>query len=77
MNMENRTRDYYQDQSKQAAYAEEKKYFEALADEEKAHHAALLDYYEYLKIRTGWFYPQRTPFPRWVALHRATYSALP
>jgi rubrerythrin len=55
MAMENKTRDYYQAQFKRATFEAEKKYFERLAGEEASHHAALLDYYEYLKDPDGWF----------------------
>jgi rubrerythrin len=55
MDMENKTRDYYQEQAKRASEEAEKIYFEMLAGEENAHHVVLDDYYEYLKNPAGWF----------------------
>ena len=55
MGMENRTRDFYQEQAAKASFETEKKYYETLVKEESAHHAALYDYYEYLKNPAGWF----------------------
>jgi rubrerythrin len=55
MSMENKTRDFYQLQAKKADFSIEKDYYEALAKEESAHHAVLLDYYEYLHNPAGWF----------------------
>jgi rubrerythrin len=55
MAMENKTRDFYREQAKKASFKEEKDYYEALAGEESAHHAVLLDYYEYLQNPAGWF----------------------
>jgi rubrerythrin len=55
MDMENKTRDFYQDQAAKASFEAERKYYLTLVGEESAHHAALLDYYEYLKNPEGWF----------------------
>jgi rubrerythrin len=55
MEMENKTRDFYQQQATTATFEAEKKYYSTLAGEETAHHAALLDYFEYLKNPAGWF----------------------
>jgi rubrerythrin len=55
MDMENKTRDYYEAQAKKASAGAEKTYFETLAGEERAHHMVLDDYFEYLKNPTGWF----------------------
>lgn len=55
MDMENKTRDYYQKRAKEASEDTEKTYFEILAGEERAHHMVLDDYYEYLKNPSGWF----------------------
>lgn len=55
MEMENKTRDYYQEMAKKAVYQAEKEYLTALAEEEQEHHMTLLDYYEYLKDPAGWF----------------------
>ncbi len=54
-NMETRTRDYYEEQAKNASFTAEKRYFQALAQEEAAHHLVLNDYYEYLQNPAGWF----------------------
>jgi rubrerythrin len=48
MAMENKTRDFYRQQGEIASFEAEKKYYSLLAGEEGAHHAVLLDYYEYL-----------------------------
>jgi rubrerythrin len=55
MNMENKTRDFYRDQAKKSSFATEKNYYQILEKEESAHHASLLDYYEYMKDPAGWF----------------------
>jgi rubrerythrin len=48
MEMENKTRDFYQQQAAMALFEMEKKYYLALAGEEQSHHALLLDYFELL-----------------------------
>lgn len=55
MEMENKTHDYYNKQAQQSSLEIEKKYYTILAGEESAHHAVLLDYFEYLKDPAGWF----------------------
>ena len=55
MAMENKTRDFYRAQAQKSVFIAEKKYLENLAGEEAIHHAALLDYFEYLKDPAGWF----------------------
>ncbi len=55
MTMENKTRDYYHDRAKLASFEVEKDYYQALEQQESAHHAALLDYFEYMKDPAGWF----------------------
>jgi rubrerythrin len=55
MEMENKTRDFYKERAEKGAFETEKKYYEILAGEESAHHAVLLDYYEYIKDPVGWF----------------------
>ena len=55
MGMENKTRDFYQQQAGKATFETEKKYYEILVKEESAHHAVLLDYYEYMRNPAGWF----------------------
>jgi rubrerythrin len=48
MAMENKTRDFYERQAEASSYEIEKKYYNALAGEERSHHALLLDYFELL-----------------------------
>jgi rubrerythrin len=55
MEMENKTRDFYKERSEKSAYKAEKEYYETLAGEESAHHAVLLDYFEYIKNPADWF----------------------
>ena len=55
MAMENKTRDFYRERAKKASFNAEKDYYLALEQQEGAHHAALLDYYEYMKDPVGWF----------------------
>jgi rubrerythrin len=55
MNMENKTRDFYHEQAQKANFAAEKDYYLALEQQESSHHAALYEYYEYLKDPAGWF----------------------
>lgn len=61
MEMENKTRDFYTERSRKAAYAAEREFYKMLAAEESAHHLALLDYYEYLKEPAGWFLHKEHP----------------
>lgn len=55
MDMENKTYDFYKAQAKSATYDAEKKFYEALAAQEKGHHLVLLDYFEFLKDPAAWF----------------------
>jgi rubrerythrin len=55
MQMENKTRDYYLAQAAGAVYPLEKQYYEAVAGQERTHHALLLDYFEFLKDPAQWF----------------------
>lgn len=55
MAMENKTRDFYRERANKASFDAEKDYYRALEQQEGAHHAALLDYYEYMKDPVGWF----------------------
>ncbi len=48
MVMENKTYDFYTRQSETAGFPAEKDYYQRLAGEERAHHAYLMDYHEYL-----------------------------
>ena len=56
MDMENKTHDFYQSQGEKAKYDTEKKFFKALAAEERGHYLALVDYREYLVDPAGWFH---------------------
>jgi len=61
MDMENKTYDFYQSQSKDTTYDAERDFYEALAGEEREHHLILLDYYEYLRDPAGWFVKKEHP----------------
>jgi rubrerythrin len=55
MEMENKTREYYQEHGQQAGYNADKKLYSALAAEEEGHYLALVDYREYLIDPAGYF----------------------
>jgi rubrerythrin len=55
MEMENKTREFYNSQDQKAAYDAEKKLYSALAAEEEGHYLALVDYREYLIDPAGYF----------------------
>jgi rubrerythrin len=55
MSMELKTYDLYRSRGEQSTFPLEKRFYHALAAEERAHHLALLDSYEYLTDPTGWF----------------------
>jgi len=61
MDMENKTYDYYKNQSQTATYDTEKGFYQALAGEEREHYLVLLDYYEYLKDPASWFVKKEHP----------------
>ncbi len=61
MDMENKSYDFYQTQGKNATYAAEREFYEALATQEKEHHLILLDYYEFLKDPAAWFVSKEHP----------------
>ena len=61
MHMENKTHDFYKNQGESATSDTEREFYQALAGEERAHHLALLDYYEYLKDPAGWFVNKERP----------------
>ncbi len=61
MDMENKSHDFYQGQSKEATYDAERDFYETLATEEREHHIVLLDYYEFLKDPAGWFVMKEHP----------------
>jgi len=55
MDMEIKTYDLYRSRSEQSALPREKQFYQTLAAEERGHHLALLDSYEYLTDSAGWF----------------------
>ena len=55
MDMENKTHSFYKLQGEKATYNPERKFYEALAAEERGHYLALIDYREYLIDPPGWF----------------------
>lgn len=55
MDMEIKTYDLYRSRSEQSALPREKQFYQTLAAEERGHHLALLDSYEYLSDPAGWF----------------------
>lgn len=55
MDMEIKTYDFYRSRSEQSTLPREKRFYEALAAEERGHHLALLDSYDYLTDPAGWF----------------------
>lgn len=55
MEMENNTFDFYTERAAKGTYEAEKEYYKTLAGEERAHHAVLLDYYEYIKDPAQYF----------------------
>ena len=61
MAMENRSYDFYQNQSQKATYQTESDFYKMIAGEEKKHHLILLDYYQYLKDPAAWFVSKEHP----------------
>jgi len=55
MNMEIKTYDLYRSRAEQSTIPVEKRFYEALAAEERGHHLALLDSYEYFTDPAGWY----------------------
>jgi rubrerythrin len=55
MAMENKTRDFYQEQARKSSFETEKKYYEILVQEESVHHSLLSDYYEYMQNPADYF----------------------
>jgi rubrerythrin len=47
--------DMYKSRAKEATVAPEKKFYDTLAGEERIHHLALLDAYEFLTDPAGWY----------------------
>lgn len=54
MDMEIQSYDLYRSRSEQSTLPVEKRFYEALAGEERGHHLALVDSYEYLTDPAGW-----------------------
>ena len=61
MTMENNTYDFYVARSQATAYGAERDFYRALSAQEKAHHAVLLDYYEFLQNPAAWFVQKEHP----------------
>lgn len=61
MAMENKSYDYYKDQSQTATYDGEQDFYQALMAQEREHYLVLLDYYEYLKDPAAWFVQKEHP----------------
>jgi rubrerythrin len=55
MNMEVRSYNLYDSRSAESTLPVEKQFYKTLAGEERGHHLALLDTYEYLSDPAGWF----------------------
>lgn len=55
MNMELQTYDLYRSRAEESNARLEKQFYKSLAGEERGHHLALLDSYEYLTDPAGWF----------------------
>jgi len=55
MDMEIRTYNLYNSRSEKSTLPAEKRFYQSLAGEERGHHLALLDSYEYLTDPAGWF----------------------
>jgi len=55
MDMEIKSYNLYHSRSEQSTLPVEKRFYEALAGEEREHHLALFDSYEYLSDPAGWF----------------------
>jgi rubrerythrin len=61
MDMENKTYDFYKKRSSLATFDGEKEFYEEIAAQEKEHHRALLDYFEFLKNPAAWFVQKEHP----------------
>ena len=55
LDMEEKSRQFYQEQSSSAETEIERRFFSALMAEEKGHYLSLADYKEYLNNPSGWF----------------------
>jgi rubrerythrin len=61
MEMENKTYDFYTKRSAESNFDAEKRFYDAVAVQEKEHHRVLLDYYEFLKNPAAWFVDKEHP----------------
>ena len=61
MDMENASRDFYTRQRENSVHEVEKQFYDKIADEERKHFMALLDYFEYLKDPAAWFVQKEHP----------------
>ena len=61
MDMENKSYDFYKNQSKNTSNKTERDFYDIMAAEEQEHHLILLDYYEYLKDPAAWFVKKERP----------------
>ena len=55
MDMEIKSYNFYKSQEETATHDAEIEFYRSLSAEERGHHLALLDYYEYLKDPASWF----------------------
>jgi rubrerythrin len=55
LKLEEKSRKFYEEQSSSAKTQFERRYFEALKQEEQGHYLSLVDYREYLVDPAGWF----------------------
>jgi len=55
LDMEEKTRKFYEEQSEKAENEFERRFFKALTGEERGHYLSLIDYQEYLTDPTNWF----------------------
>lgn len=61
MGMENKTYDYYKENSEKATFPAEKEFYETLAGEEREHNILLVDYFEFLKDPAAWYVGKEHP----------------
>ena len=61
MDMENKSYDFYKNQSGNTKSAVARDFYETVAAEEREHHIILLDYYEYLLDPAAWFVKKEHP----------------
>jgi rubrerythrin len=59
--METKSIQFYEDQSEEAKYNKERKFYQALVDEEQKHKKALIDYKRYISDPAGWVVSKTKP----------------